>query len=260
MKLLRQSTAVNVQLGPALDKTDGVTEEVALSPTVYLSKNGAAQGARNSATAITHDALGYYIVELNATDTNTLGILRALFHDNATHLPVWDDFMVLTANAYDSLFSADKLQVDVQEWKGAAAPAMTGDAFARLGAPAGVSVSADIATANSGIVTVDGKAVVIDGNVNAILADTGTDGVVVNALGLATDAVTEIVNAIKAAVVETEGSYTIQQVLSIVLAVCAGVSTASGNTFKSPNGLGTRVVGTVNASAERTAVTLTPSA
>lgn len=35
--------------------------------------------------------------------------------------------------------------VNVTEWKGATAPAMTGDAFARLGAPSGASVSADVA-------------------------------------------------------------------------------------------------------------------
>jgi hypothetical protein len=34
--------------------------------------------------------------------------------------------------------------VNVEQWKGATAPAMTGDAFARLGAPAGASVSADL--------------------------------------------------------------------------------------------------------------------
>lgn len=37
------------------------------------------------------------------------------------------------------------LPVNVVDWKGATAPAMTGDAFARLGAPTGESVSADIA-------------------------------------------------------------------------------------------------------------------
>lgn len=37
------------------------------------------------------------------------------------------------------------VQSDVTDWKASAAPAMTGDAFARLGAPAGGSVSADIA-------------------------------------------------------------------------------------------------------------------
>jgi hypothetical protein len=47
-------------------------------------------------------------------------------------------------------------QVDsnVIDWKGATAPAMTGDAYARLGAPAGASVSADILTLNGTVTTV----------------------------------------------------------------------------------------------------------
>jgi hypothetical protein len=40
---------------------------------------------------------------------------------------------------------AGDIKVDVENWKGSTAPAMTGDAFARLGAPSGASVSADIA-------------------------------------------------------------------------------------------------------------------
>lgn len=40
---------------------------------------------------------------------------------------------------------AGDVDCNVQSWKGAAAADMTGDAFARLGAPAGASVSADIA-------------------------------------------------------------------------------------------------------------------
>jgi hypothetical protein len=40
---------------------------------------------------------------------------------------------------------ANQLDVNVLDWKSATAPAMTGDAFARLGAPAGASVSADVA-------------------------------------------------------------------------------------------------------------------
>jgi len=37
------------------------------------------------------------------------------------------------------------VQADVEQWKGATAPAMSGDAYARLGAPAGASIAADIA-------------------------------------------------------------------------------------------------------------------
>lgn len=40
---------------------------------------------------------------------------------------------------------ASQVDANVIDWKGATAPAMTGDAFARLGAPAGASVSADVA-------------------------------------------------------------------------------------------------------------------
>ena len=38
--LLRQSTAVDVLIGPFVDLTDGATAEEAESPTVLLSKNG----------------------------------------------------------------------------------------------------------------------------------------------------------------------------------------------------------------------------
>lgn len=40
---------------------------------------------------------------------------------------------------------ANQVDVNVLDWKGSTAPAMTGDAFARLGVPAGASISADIA-------------------------------------------------------------------------------------------------------------------
>lgn len=40
---------------------------------------------------------------------------------------------------------ANQIDSNVIDWKGSAAPAMTGDAFARLGAPAGASVSVDVA-------------------------------------------------------------------------------------------------------------------
>ena len=118
MRFLRQSTTITVDIGPALDSTDGVTAETALSPTVYLSKAGAAQAARNSATAISHDARGYYRIELNTTDTNTLGMLKAVYHETGA-TPVWDDFMVLPAVVYDALVAgSDNLDVSVTQFGG----------------------------------------------------------------------------------------------------------------------------------------------
>lgn len=82
----------------------------------------------------------------------------------------------------------------------------------------------------------------------------------IDAGALATSAVSEITAAIKALVVETAGSYTVGQILSILLSQAAGVTTNGGATFKTPDGVSTRIAGTVNGSNERTAVTLTPSA
>jgi hypothetical protein len=72
---------------------------------------------------------------------------------------------------------ANQIDANVLDWKSAVAPAMTGDAFARLGAPAGASVSADIAAVKS--------------DTAAILVDTGTtlDGKV-DAIKAKTDALT----------------------------------------------------------------------
>jgi hypothetical protein len=98
--ILKQSTTVTVQVGPFVDATDGVTPEVALgSPGIELSKAGAVFGARSGST-IAHDAEGYYRVELDATDTNTLGILSLKAIDSANHVPVWHHYMVVHADVY----------------------------------------------------------------------------------------------------------------------------------------------------------------
>lgn len=81
----------------------------------------------------------------------------------------------------------------------------------------------------------------------------------VSAAALATDAVNEITAAVKALVVESQGSYSLGQVLSIMLAALAGVTSDSGATLKTPNGSATRIAATVNGSNERTAMVLTPS-
>lgn len=148
---LKQSTTVTVQFGPFVDVGDGVTPETGLATNmdnattgIRVSKNGAAMVDRNSATAPSHDDDGYYRVELSATDTNTLGTLMIQYEESATCLPMWKEFMVVPANVWDSFFGADNLQVDT------------------------VQISGTAQTAND-----------VGADVNAILDDTGTSGVVV---------------------------------------------------------------------------------
>lgn len=101
--ILREDTAATVNLGPFLDKTDGVTPETALAPTVRVSKNGGAWANRDSGSAIAHSENGWYSVPLSAVDTDTAGRLLLSVTDAATHLPVWQVVTVLPASAYDAL-------------------------------------------------------------------------------------------------------------------------------------------------------------
>jgi hypothetical protein len=125
MHYLKQSTAITIQLGPFVDKIDGVTAETGLTISqadVRLSKNGAAFAQANDANAATHDENGWYRKQLSATDTGTLGrLIVAVAEEGA--LPVWREFLVLPANVFDSLVAgSDYLQVDVS---GAGAIAFT---------------------------------------------------------------------------------------------------------------------------------------
>ena len=118
MQELRQSTAATLLLGPFLDETDGKTAETALTiaqADVRLSKNGGNMAQKSEATSCTHDELGYYGCPVNTTDTNTLGRLKVMVHESGA-LPVWETYMVVTQQYWDSKYSIDRLQVDVREF------------------------------------------------------------------------------------------------------------------------------------------------
>ena len=105
---LKQSTAVDIALGPFVDSTDGFTAETGLTlaqADIRLKKNAGAWAQKNDATSATHEEAGWYECELDATDTNTLGILIVAVNETGA-LPVWREFMVVPANVYDSLVSA----------------------------------------------------------------------------------------------------------------------------------------------------------
>lgn len=190
MRYLKQSTAFTFRIGPFLDEDDGKTAETGLTiaqADIQISKNGGAFAQTSDASpTTTHDADGWYQCPLTVTDTNTLGPLSVQIHV-AGALPVWEHFMVMPANVYDSMFGADKLEVDVTHVEGSDAtdqinaacdqaltdydpPTRTeatsdkNEILTRLGTPAGADISADLAT--------------IDGVVDGIQTDldNGTDG------------------------------------------------------------------------------------
>lgn len=105
-QILKQSTAVDVLIGPFVDSTDGYTAEVGVSPSVKLSKNGQALAAKNDVTTPVHDADGYYNCELDATDTNTVGTLVLSVVGSATSLAVRHEYQVVEEAVYDVMYGA----------------------------------------------------------------------------------------------------------------------------------------------------------
>ncbi len=134
MRYLKTNTAVIVQVGPFLDKTDGVTLETALTitneritaiaetddgsaPTIVLDNiTGATSGTANDLNYITGGDNGMMQLELSAADLNRVGRFRITITDAANHCPVIEDFTILPAQQYDSLIGGtDVLQVHTSE-------------------------------------------------------------------------------------------------------------------------------------------------
>lgn len=116
VRLLKQSTAKTLRFGPFVDDSDGKTAETGLTISqadIRLSKNGAAFAQTNDSSGATHDENGWYYLQLDTTDTGTLGPLTVAIHESGA-LPVWADFLVVPANVYDSWVSgSDYLQIDL---------------------------------------------------------------------------------------------------------------------------------------------------
>lgn len=209
MQILKADTSVKVVIGPVVAVGDGFTPVTTLS----LSTADEAEAMKHDAAAVTSISAntfaaitsmdGYYNLTLTAAQLDTEGMLTIGINDDSLCLPVRHDFMVVNANVYDSLYGAattDYLQVDTVQSGGTTQTAndngadintlltrivgtlaagthnaQSGDAYARLGAPAGASVSADIATVDT----------VVDGIQTDL--DNGTDGL--GAIKTAVDAI-----------------------------------------------------------------------
>lgn len=122
---VKQSTTTYALVFLMVDSTDHVTGKTGLTPTVTLSKNGGAFASPSG--AVSEIANGWYKVAGNATDNATLGPL--ILHATGT-----------AADPTDVVYTV------VLDLPGVA---QTGDSYARIGAPAGASVSADVAAVKS---------------------------------------------------------------------------------------------------------------
>lgn len=160
--LLKQSTASQVvELGPFLDDTDFKTAETALTianTDIKLRKaGGTTHGSKNSGGG-THIANGYYYATLDATDSNTVGLLD--IHVNVSGaLPVWDRYYVLEEAIYDALFAASAAGFDASQRVTVGTMASATIAAATFAADTGYSIRKNTATAGGATsITLDASA------------------------------------------------------------------------------------------------------
>lgn len=158
---LKQSTAVDVLIGPFVDITDGATAETGESPSVKLSKNGQALAAKNDVTTPVHDADGYYNCEFDATDTNTVGTLVLTVAASANALPVRHEFQVVEENVYDMVYASsgdlgttiDAIETDTQNIQSRLPAALVGGRIdANASAISGDATAADKLEASIGTI------------------------------------------------------------------------------------------------------------
>jgi hypothetical protein len=249
--LLKQSTAVTVKIGPFVDDSDGKTAETGLTLTqadIRLSKNGGNMAQKNQADAATTDELGYYDCDLDTTDTNTLGRLQIMVHESGA-LPVYHEYMVVTANYYDSICGSDVLQSDLTQMGGVAQSATDLKDLADTGYdPATHKVQGlvlcDTTTTNTDMVTD------VSADVTAIKA-------VTNTLVLA-----DIADAVLDEVVDANApanANSLRESVALMAAILAGKSSGGGTTtikFRDLGDTKDRQTATVDEDGNRTAVTV----
>lgn len=209
MQEIKQSTEIKVRIGAAVDATDGVTPETTLAlgtadQVELLKHNGVATVDISGRTfAAVASCGGWYDLTLTTADTNTLGMLTVVIQDSSLMAPIFKDFMVTTANYWDSKYSTDTRQVDLTQMGGVTQSATDLKDFADTGYdPAthytfgvttctttttntdmvGTDSAALAATALSDVTWTDAKAVFLDHAISTV--DTVCDTIAVDVAGI----------------------------------------------------------------------------
>jgi len=111
MQILKQSTSIDVRVGPCVDATDGVTPETGITigaadQAEILKANGAATVAMAGTLAAVTSADGWYDYTMSVSDTNTVGTLDLVLQDASVMLPVFARFQVVEEAVFDALYAA----------------------------------------------------------------------------------------------------------------------------------------------------------
>jgi len=111
MMPLKQSTAIDVRMGPFVDVGDGFTPETGVTIAAsdeaeILKANGAATVTMAGVFAAVTGCGGWYDYTLSTGDTDTVGELVIVMQDLSVYLPVFMRFFVVEEAVYDAMYGA----------------------------------------------------------------------------------------------------------------------------------------------------------
>lgn len=111
MLILRQSTAIDIRMGPFVDVGDGFTPETGVTigasdQAEVLKANGAATVAMAGAFAAVTGADGWYDYTASTTDLDTVGEVVFVMQDASVYLPVFVRGYVVEEAVYDAMYAA----------------------------------------------------------------------------------------------------------------------------------------------------------
>ena len=111
MLILKQSTSIDIRMGPFVDVTNGATPETGITlgaadQAEVLKANGAATVAMGGTFAAVTDADGWYDYTVAAGDVDTIGEVVFVVQDVSVCLPVYTRAYVVEEAVYDAMYGA----------------------------------------------------------------------------------------------------------------------------------------------------------
>lgn len=295
MIYLKQSEITTLMIGPFLDSADGVTPLTGLTiidTDVLLSKNGGTIAEKNSAVVATSDQLGYYSTSIDATDTSEVGNLKLMVSATGA-LPVWEDYSVLSVEAYDRMFASttvdtnvisvagtaqtandngadiaailsdtDELQTNQGNWVAADVSALALEATVVAlhdFDPTVDEVITDIASRTAS--QTDVSALALEATVTALHDfDPTIDEVITDAASRAASqadvsGITDGITVDDIIAGITDGTYDFQEMMRLIVSVVAGKTEGNGTIFRNLDDDKNRLIATLDASGNRLAMT-----
>jgi len=163
---LRQSTQVDVRIGPFVDVGDGFTPETGITlsgadEAEALRAGTATLDISGATWAPVTGADGWYTLTLSTTATNTVGELVIVVQDDSVCLPVYQTFYVVEEAIFDALFAASAtglLPANVTQFGGSNGTFASGRPEVNMSHIAGSAVSTSTAQLGVNVVNFGGSA------------------------------------------------------------------------------------------------------